>query len=144
MINIAWMNRIGAGEGITNKPSAREKIEALLADKKITTSLPKRVGSFIFKQESDPDKREPSKVVLREGYNDDPTVVLVVLLDFMSAAITSNVNEEYLEGLFRLTGLKPERAKLRFDINTGDIILIGTSDQTKLEAEAAGEAFDGV
>ncbi len=120
------MNGLGAGEGYPSTPSAREKIETLLADEEITASLPEVAGSFTFKQVADPEKWLPTEVVLRQGYDSDSSVVLVVLRDLMSAAIASNADEDYFKSLFRLTGLKPEQARLRFDINAGLI--------TKLES----------
>ena len=121
------MNRLGAGEGCLNTSSAQEKIGILLADKEIAISLPAIVGSFTFEQEPDPEKWLPLEVVLREGYDSDPSVVLVVLLDYMNAAVASNASGDYLEGLFRLTGLKPQQARLRFDKNAGKIIKFETS-----------------
>jgi hypothetical protein len=117
------VNRLGAGEGCLNTSSAQEKIGILL----ITTSLPAVVGSFTFKQEPNPEKWLPLEVVLRGGYDSDPSVVLVILLDYMNAAVASNASGDYLEGLFRLTGLKPQQARLRFDKNTGKIIKFETS-----------------
>ena len=131
------MSRVGAAEGFPDTPSAREKIGMLLASEEIATSLPEIVGSFTFEQEPDPEKWHPSEVVLREGYDSDPSVILVVLLDYMSAVIASNAAEDYLKGLLRLTGLKPQQARLRFDTDMGDVNLVGTSDQTKLKAETA-------
>lgn len=115
------MNGLGAGEGYPSAPSAREKIEMLLADEGITASLSEIVGLFTFKQVTDPEKWLPTEVVLRQGYDSDSSVVLVVLRDLVNAAITSNADEDYLKNLFRLTGLKPEQARLRFDINAGFI-----------------------
>lgn len=121
------MNKLGAGEGCPNTSSAQEKIETLLADKEIATSLPAIVGLFTFEQQPDSKKWLPLEVVLREGYDSDPSVVLVVLLDFMGAAVAGNASGDYLESLFRLTGLKPQQARLRFDKNTGRTIKFETS-----------------
>ena len=116
------MNKLGTGEGCPNTSSAQEKIETLLTDEEITTSLSAIVGSFTFEQETGSEKWLPLEVVLREGYDSDPSVVLVVLLDFMGAAVANKASEKYLEDLFRLTGLKPQQARLRFDKNTGRTI----------------------
>lgn len=137
------MKRVGAGAGedYPKTLSARENIETLLADPEIAASFPEIVGSFTFepefdplKQQSDPEERPATTIILREGYDDDPVVVLVELLDIMRAAVENGATEEYLRGLLRKTGLKPQQARLRFDKNAGEVNIFETNGQTGLES----------
>lgn len=132
------MNELILDKNSRTRPTAHERIDAILADEDIFKALPRTIGKVVLMDKFDPEQ-EPTEaeVAIREGYNSNSSVTFIYLADLMRTAINKKAAEDYLRRLLNKTSLPLQHARLRYDIDPDTIELFEETPRA-LESEAAG------
>lgn len=127
---------------MTESPTTRENIEAILADKVAAEALPRQIGFFaLHKELSGRHKRlseilnliEGSPVALREGCYDGERLLIRVVDILRLLAADRYVSDEDLDDLLRLSINGPYYTNILLDEADGGVTEFSTVDPSKSE-----------